>query len=159
MTAAMMKVQSLRVRMMLLFTTVVGVLLALSYLAFFGLLVHEIPKQLNRQLLETGRPLVSDIVTEPDAQDINRLDIPGEFFELLDSSGNVLQRSANLGAPIDLTGISVKNSHPTFGTAVLGSAQPRLCATEDSCSKRGMRVLDADSSQVDGRTEVCRSLQ
>src|SRR5882672_9970198 len=141
MMTAIMKLQSFRARMMLLFTTVVGVLLALSYLAFFGLLVHEIPKQLNRQLLETGRPLVSDIVTEPDAQDINRLDIPGEFFELLDSSGNVLQRSANLGAPIDLTGISVKNSHPTFGTAVLGSAQPVRVALIPFQQGNSFRVL------------------
>ena len=117
------KAQSLRVRMMLLFTSVVGVLLTLSYLAFFGLLVHEIPKQLNRQLLETGRPLVSDIVTEPNAQDINRLDIPGEFFELLDASGNVLQRSANLSGPIDLTGLTVKSSHPVFGIATIGNTQ------------------------------------
>src|SRR5258708_35342306 len=99
MTGAMMKVQSLRVRMMLLFTSVVGVLLALSYLAFFGLLVHEIPKQLNRQLLETGRPLVSDIVTEPNAKDINRLDIAGEFFQLLYSSSSFLQMSAHLSVP------------------------------------------------------------
>jgi len=119
----MIKIQSLRIRMMLLFTTVVGVLLALSYLAFFGLLVHEIPKQLNRQLLETGRPLVSDIITEPNAQDINRLDIPGEFFELLDASGNVLQRSANLGAPIDLTGLTVNAVQPVFGIATFGNAQ------------------------------------
>ena len=119
----MMKIQSLRVRMMLLFTTVVGVLLALSYLAFFGLLVHEIPEQLNRQLLETGRPLVSDIVTEPNAQDINRLDIPGEFFELLDGSGGVLQRSANLADSIDLDGINLNATGPVFGIAKIGSAQ------------------------------------
>jgi len=91
--------------MMLLFTTVVGVLLALSYFAFLGLLAHEIPTQLNRQLLETGRPLVSDIVTEPDAQDVNRLNIPGEFFELLDASGNVLQKSQTLSAAMNLRGI------------------------------------------------------
>jgi len=141
MTVATMKVQSLRVRMMLLFTSVVGVLLALSYLAFFGLLAHEIPKQLNRQLLETGRPLVSDIVTEPNAKDINRLDIAGEFFELLDSSGNVLQKSANLSAPIDLAGITMKSSHPTFGTATLGSAQPVRVALIPFQQGNSFRVL------------------
>jgi signal transduction histidine kinase len=119
-----LKAGSLRVRMMLLFTSVVGVLLALSYLAFFALLYHEIPKQLNRQLLETGRPLVSDIVTEPNAQDINRLNIPGEFFELLDGSGALLQRSQNLNAPIDLTGVEIKANHPTFGVATIANTQP-----------------------------------
>jgi signal transduction histidine kinase len=109
--------------MMVLFTTVVGVLLAGSYLAFWGLLAHEIPTQLNHQLLETARPLLADIVTEPNAQDVNRLDIAGEFFEVLDSTGTVLQHSKNLTTPIDLTGISLAVSHPTFGIATIGSVQ------------------------------------
>ena len=118
-----MKIKSLRVRMMLMFTSVVGVLLALSYLAFLGLLAHEIPKQLNRQLLETGRPLVADIVTEPNAQDINRLNIPGEFFELSDGAGNVLQRSINLTSSIDLSDLPYKSDKPVFGTTTIGGSQ------------------------------------
>jgi two-component system, OmpR family, sensor kinase len=118
-----MRARTLRVRMMLLFTTVVGVLLAGSYLAFWALLAHEIPTQLNRQLVETARPLIADIVTEPNAQDVNRLDIPGEFFEVLDSNGHVLQRSANLTTPIDLRGLSSSASHPTFGIATMGNSQ------------------------------------
>ena len=118
-----MKIKSLRMRMMLMFTSMVGVLLALSYLAFFALLAHEIPAQLNRQLLETGRPLVADIVTEPNAQDINRLDIPGEFFELSDSTGRVLQRSLNLTAPIDLRNIQPNPDRPVFGTTTIGGSQ------------------------------------
>src|SRR4029077_7196356 len=98
----MMKAQSLRFRMMLLFCSVVGVLLAGSYLAFWGLLAHAVHTQLNRQLLETARPIISDMMAEPDAQDINRLDLPGEFFELLDPTGRVLQQSKNLVAPINL---------------------------------------------------------
>jgi len=118
-----MKAKTLRFRMMLLFTTVVGVLLAGSYLAFWGLLAHEIPTQLNRQLLETARPIIADIVTEPNAQDVNRLDIPGEFFEVLDSTGHVLQHSRNLTTPIDLNRLSSAVSHPTFEIAGIGNAQ------------------------------------
>jgi two-component system OmpR family sensor kinase len=118
-----MKGNTLRFRMMLLFTTVVGVLLAGSYLAFWGLLAHEIPLQLNRQLLETARPILADIVTEPNAQDVNRLDIPGQFFEVLDPTGNVLQRSKNLTTPIDLDGMRLEASHPSFGTAIIGKTQ------------------------------------
>jgi signal transduction histidine kinase len=117
------RAKTLRFRMMLLFTTVVGVLLAASYIAFWALLAHEIPSQLNRQLLETARPLIADIVTEPNAQDVNRLDIPGEFFEVLDSSGRVLQRSANLTTSIDLNGLSSATSRPTFGIATIGNTQ------------------------------------
>ena len=88
-----MKTKTLRFRMMLMFCSVVGVLLAASYFAFFVLLSRAIPTQLNHQLLETARPLVADIAAEPNAQDIDRLDIPGEFFELLDADGRVLQQS------------------------------------------------------------------
>ena len=119
-----MKIKSLRVRMMLMFTTVVGVLLAASYLAFLGLLAHEIPAQVNRQLLETGRPVVADVMTEPNAQDINRLDIPGEFFEVRDAMGHILQRSKNLTAPMDLANIQINPSRPTFGTGMIGGTQP-----------------------------------
>jgi len=118
-----MKAGTLRFRMMLLFCSVVGILLAGSYLAFWGLLSHEIPAQLNRQLLETARPVVADIITESNAQDVNRLDIPGEFFELLDSAGEVLQHSRNLASPIDLQGIGPAVSGPTFGIASIGSGQ------------------------------------
>ena len=102
----MMKGRSLRFRMMVLFCTVVGVFLAASYLAFWGLLAHEVSAQLNRQLQETARPILADLAAEPNSQDINRMDIAGQFFELLDPSGHVLQRSRNLEAPIDLKGIS-----------------------------------------------------
>jgi len=108
---------------MVLFCSVVGVLLAGSYLAFWGLLAHEVSAQINRQLLETARPLIADIITEPNAQDVSRLDIPGEFFELLDSAGRVLQRSRNTAAPIDLKGMSPVVSQPTFGLAAMGNSE------------------------------------
>jgi signal transduction histidine kinase len=118
-----MRAKTLRFRMMVLFTTVVGVLLATSYLAFWGLLAHEIPTQLNRQLLETARPIIADIVTEPNAQDVNRLDIAGEFFEVMDPNGVVFQHSKNLTTLIDLTGLSPSVLHPTFGIGAIGKVQ------------------------------------
>jgi two-component system, OmpR family, sensor kinase len=119
----MRKAHTLRFRMMVLFCSVVGVLLAGSYLAFWGLLAHEVSTQLNRQLLETARPIIADIIAEPNAQDVNRLDIPGEFFELLDPAGRVLQHSGNITAPIDLKGISSAVSQPTFGIAAIGNGE------------------------------------
>jgi len=118
-----MKTRTLRFRMMLLFCTIVGVLLATSYLVFWGLLAHEIPSQINRQLLETGRPLIADISAEPNAHDVDRLDIPGEFFELLDSSGRILQKSKNLTAPINLKAIDPALTHPAFQVADVGEGQ------------------------------------
>jgi two-component system, OmpR family, sensor kinase len=119
----MIKGRSLRFRMMVLFCTVVAVILAASYLAFWALLAHEVSTQLNRQLQETTRPIIADLVAEPRSQDINRMDIAGQFFELLDRNGRVLQRSRNLEAPIDLKGISVSISEPTFGFAALGTGE------------------------------------
>jgi len=118
-----MRGTTLRFRMMLLFCTVVSVLLAASYLAFWGLLAHEVRAQINRQLLETARPLLADISAEPNAQDIDRLDIPGEYFVLLDHTGQVLQHSKNLTAPIDFKGIRFTDSVPTFGIARIGDSQ------------------------------------
>jgi len=109
--------------MMLLFCTVVGVLLAGSYLAFWGLLAHAVHTQLNRQLLETARPIISDMVSEPDAKDINRLDLPGEFFELLDQKGQVFQQSKNLAGPMKLDGLNLADSRPTFGIAALENGE------------------------------------
>jgi signal transduction histidine kinase len=118
-----MKGKTLRFRMMLLFCSVVGILLAGSYLAFFGLLVRYVPKQLDQQLLETARPLLSDIASEPNARDIDRLDLPGQFFELLDTDGHVLQKSSNLTGPIDLHGLSLKTPEPAFGIGWVGNGE------------------------------------
>jgi two-component system, OmpR family, sensor kinase len=138
-----MRAKTLRFRMMLLFTTVVGVLLAGSYLAFFGLLSHEVRTQLNRQLLETARPIIADIITEPDAQDVNRLDIPGEFFELLDTTEQVLQRSKNVTAPIDLNGIHPEVARPTFGIATIGHESIRVGLVHFQHGKRTRILLIA----------------
>src|SRR5712672_319312 len=119
----MMQHRSLRFRMMVLFCTVVGVILAASYLGFWALLAHEVSPQLNRQLQETTRPIIADLVAEPRSQDINRMDIAGQFFELLDRDGNIVQRSRNLEAPIDLKGLSTSISQPTFGFAALGTGE------------------------------------
>jgi two-component system, OmpR family, sensor kinase len=119
----MIKSRSLRFRMMVLFCTVVGVLLGASYLAFWALLAHEVSTQLNRQLQETARPILADLIAEPNSQDINRMDIAGQFFELLEPSGQVLQRSRNLEAPINLQGIDTSVSQSTFGFAALSTGE------------------------------------
>jgi signal transduction histidine kinase len=118
-----MKTKTLRFRMMVLFCTIVSVMLAASYLAFWGLLAHEIPSQLNHQLQETGRLLIADVAAEPEAHDIERLDIPGEFFELLDPEGRVLQRSRNLSAPINLLPFDPTAGQTAYQLANIGGEQ------------------------------------
>jgi signal transduction histidine kinase len=89
---------SLRSRMMLLFTAVAGCLLAASSLAFYLLLAHEVRAELDHQLLETAGPVAADLASDPTEQDVDQLSIPGQYFEVLDTSGQVLQRSKNLAA-------------------------------------------------------------
>src|SRR5712692_4773345 len=99
----MMHARSLRVRMMLLFCAVVGVLLVGSYLGFYAVLGHVLSTQFDRRLLDTASPVVADLTADPSEEDVNQLNIPGEYFELLDRSGRVLQESRNLaGQPLDL---------------------------------------------------------
>jgi signal transduction histidine kinase len=119
----MMQARTLRFRMMVLFCSVVGVLLAASYLAFWALLAHEVSAQLNRQLLETARPIIADFAAEPNSQDINRMDIPGQFFEVIDPSGIVLQRSRNLAASMDCKGLKPGLSEPVFGLGAIASGE------------------------------------
>jgi len=138
-----MKARTLRARMMLLFCSVVGVLLAASYVTFWALLAQAIPAQLNRQLLETSRPILADIASEPNARDIERLDIPGQFFELLDANGNVLQRSRNLTNPIDLKGLKHNQLHPIFAIGSVGNSESvrvALIPFEQATGKRFLAV-------------------
>src|SRR5690242_14690352 len=94
-----MQAGSLRRRMMLMFCAVVGVLLAGCFGGFYILLSREVYTQLDRQIMQAARPVISDLKTDPaDEDDVNQLDLPGEYFELLDSSGLTLQRSRNLPA-------------------------------------------------------------
>ncbi len=90
---------SLRRRMMLMFCAGVGVLLAACFAGFYVLLSGEVYHQLDQQLLEAARPVIADLLTDSsNEKDVDELDLPGEYFELFDSSGRVLQRSHNLPA-------------------------------------------------------------
>jgi len=107
------------------------------------LLAHAIPTQLNHQLQETGRLLIADVAAEPEARDIERLDIPGEFFELLDPDGHVLQRSRNLPAPIHLKPIDPAARHSTFQVGDIEGEQTVRVAIipfEQSDQKRFLAV-------------------
>lgn len=102
----MKRMHSLRFRMMLLFCVVVGLLLAGSYLGFYLLLRRQVYAQLDLQLANAAKPLVADLIADaadPGDRDVDELDVPGQYFELLAPSGSVLQRSRNLQArPLDV---------------------------------------------------------
>lgn len=102
-----------------LFCTVVGVLLVAQHLALGILLANEVRRQLDRQLLATARPVMSDLITDPaDDQDVNQLDVPDGYFELLrvvQGSATILQMSHNLrGRALDLSGANLPLTEPAF---------------------------------------------
>ena len=92
----MIYVRSLRFRMMLLFSVVVGSLLAVSYLGFYALLAREVRAQVDRQLLETAGPVVADLNADPNDEDVEQFNLADEYFEILDPSGRVVQLSRNM---------------------------------------------------------------
>src|SRR6202163_1048911 len=134
-----MKAKTLRFRMIILFCSVVAGLLAVSYLAFWALLDEEVAAQLDRQLLETARPIISDLIAEPNVEDVSNLNIPDEYFELLNPDGVVLQRSKNLSSP--LKGINPRVSEPTFGTGSLDNGHHLRLALIPFQMVKGPRVL------------------
>jgi len=113
----MLQNYSLRTRMILLFCVAVGVLLAVSYSGFYTLFAREVRGQLDRQLLETSRPVIADLISDPTEQDVDQLNVPGNYFEVLDSSGHVLQHSVNLhGKPILTAGENFSLRQTIFST-------------------------------------------
>jgi len=111
----MRRALSLRSRMMLLFAAAVGVLLAACGLASYALLSHQVRAQLDKELVETAGPVTADLAGDPDEQDVNELDIPGQYFELLDPAGRVLQRSENLeSGPLTIGEEALDTRHNQF---------------------------------------------
>jgi heavy metal sensor kinase len=96
-----MMVRSLRARMILLFCGVVGILLLVCFSSLYLLVDRSIRNAFDQQLLESAAPVAADLATDADAEDIRQLNVPGEYFELLDPAGRVLVLSATLaGRPL-----------------------------------------------------------
>ena len=90
--------------MMALFAIIVAVLLAASDLAFYLLVRPAVRAQLDRELVVAAAPLARELTSELHSRAVSELDAPGEYVELLDTRGQVLQRSRNqpgaaLGVP------------------------------------------------------------
>lgn len=118
---------SLRRRMMLMFCGVVGILLAACFAGFYVLLSREVYNQLDQQLLEAARPVIADLISDPyNEKDVDQLKLHGEYFELLDSSGHILQRSRNLNAGTFNLGSIVLKGQATVFRTVNGGHHGRL---------------------------------
>lgn len=120
---------SLRVRMMLMFCGVVGVLLTGSSLGIYVVLSHQVRMQLDRQVVGAAGPVLRDLIAEPNGKDVDQLNVPEEYFEVLDPTRRVLQHSQNLAdRPLNLDGVDLDASKTSFKTIEDGSrGRLRLC--------------------------------
>jgi signal transduction histidine kinase len=95
---------SIRLRMVILFCTVVGTLLALTFAGFYLVFERAVRAQLDRRLQEIAAPIIADLIMDPDEKDVDQLNIDHEYFEVLDGAGRVSQRSKNLQSDLPLSG-------------------------------------------------------
>jgi two-component system, OmpR family, sensor kinase len=117
-----MKGRSLRFRMMVLFCLVVGGFLLGTCTIIYSIFARELRLELDRRLNEAGVPMVEDLAANPPDEDVFRLDLPDEYLELLDASGQVLNMSKNWREhPIDVGPLSFPDGKPVFRT-VRGTA-------------------------------------
>ncbi len=115
---------SLRLRMMALFTVLAGGLLAGACITFYAILSRVLTAQFDQRLLGAVRPVAADLAPEPEDlalpsglpdDDVGKLNIPGEYFELFSDSGRLLQQSANLqGRPLDPGRLPGKVAGPVY---------------------------------------------
>jgi signal transduction histidine kinase len=95
--------RSIRWRMIALFCITSGVLLAVSYAGLYLVFQRVVRSQFDRRLSEIAAPIIADLAADPKDKDVDALNIPDEYFEVLDTSGKVLQRSPNLSANLPVT--------------------------------------------------------
>ena len=132
----MMRSPSLRLRMMALFSALVGVLLTGAYLSSYFVFSRVVRTQFDQRVLDAARPVLADLTPDPEDvmeqldssadDDVSKLNIPGEYFELLDGSGHMLQQSLNLeGHSLDLASVRFDFQSPSF-RSLLDSRLGRL---------------------------------
>jgi signal transduction histidine kinase len=119
-----MKTRSLRFRMMALFCLVVGIFLLATCAIIYSIFARGLRLQLDRRLNEAAVPMVEDLATNAPEEDVFNLDLPDEYLELLDRSGQSLNMSRNWRQhPIDVGPLSFADDKPVFRT-VPGAAGP-----------------------------------
>jgi two-component system, OmpR family, sensor kinase len=153
----MKRFHSLRLRMMLLFCAVVGVLLAGSYASLYILLSRTVRAEFDRRLVEAASPLAADLRNDADTQDVAELNLPEQYFEVIDTSGKILALSKNLeGRPLPLARVPVVSAGPQI-TDLPGLPKLRMIAVPIDTAKRSSVLLLA--MPVLSRNQALESFQ
>lgn len=88
----------IRWRLTFVFCIAAAALLAVCYGGFYIVFGRMLRDGFDRRLGEIAAPIIFDIAGDPEDNDVDQLDLPYEYFEVLDTSGAVRQRSRNLHA-------------------------------------------------------------
>ncbi len=109
---------SLRGRMILLFCTAVGVLLTSTLCVLYVLFSRELDSQFSCRLQKAAMPVATVLASDPDSESraVGELNVPDEYFEVLDASGHVLQKSKNLARSELKLSPATNPSRETFET-------------------------------------------
>src|SRR6516162_4495029 len=95
--------RTIRWKLTVIFCLAAGTLLAISYGAFYFVFQRVLREQFDQRLSQIAAPIILDITGDPEDKDVDLLDLPYEYFEVLDTSGKVLQRSRNLNVDLPVT--------------------------------------------------------
>src|SRR4030095_881643 len=88
-----------------------------SFVGAYLLFDRAVRSQLDRQLTETAGPIIADQIADPEERDVDQLNLPDAYFEVVDqSSGRVLQRSRNLKSDLPLLAVQSFAAGPVFQT-------------------------------------------
>jgi len=87
---------SIRWPIVVLFCVIAGLLLGVSYAGLYVVFQRVVRGQFDRRISEVATPIIADLALDPEDKDVDLLNISEEYFEVLDSSGTVVQRSRNL---------------------------------------------------------------
>jgi signal transduction histidine kinase len=143
---------SLRSRMMILFSAVVAILLAASFTGFYLMFDRVLHAQLDRKLKETAAPIIADLIADPEERDVDLLNIPGQFFEVVNAAGSVVQRSQNLPVPVPAPDTDFQTIN------IAGVGELRLAGIPFIAAGQSLRfVAGASTRDVESALDTLRS--
>jgi signal transduction histidine kinase len=119
---------SIQFRTVTLFCAAAAVLLIGCFAGVYAMFEREVRNQLDRQLSETAAPVIADQIVDPEERDVDQLNLPDAYFEVLDESGRVSQRSKNLKSdlPLAVTNAGALQRNTSFATVSTPEGELRV---------------------------------
>ncbi len=146
--------RSIRWRMTALFCAAAGFLLAVSYIGFYFVFERALRDQLDQRLGQVAAPIIADLSGDPEDRDVDLLDIPYEYFEVLDTARRVLQRSKTLHADLP---VSDNTGFETVQLPGTGEVRMEIIPFQSGGNKR-LFVAGASTREVEAALATLRRI-